>query len=853
MKIRTKGLLSSMLTCLWLVLLVSCTPEDPLDDGQRQIIQTTVNRVVTMAVSQETMPHSSIQTRTALLNTEIPQVVWSEGDQFRVISSDKGNVLMATLSAKSSGLGIKVGSAVSKVCIRYSDIKVIISNDGKETDVTSDITSQPKTTANSYMIGIYNSKGKYQYAPAGEGNFVEATPEGSGSSRSVSLVQSSSSSRMSSTYKATVTLKNIEFSTDNGASWTLLRESDIINPRSSKSQVTYSFTESGVDWTMLLSEGAGTSQALFKGTTPSEIDPYKQTLTVYPCEAFVGCQNEKLRLAIPQYQQYTKDSFDANANIMVGTLIQSEDVDYDVQFKNMCGILQLSLSGDCTLSEIKVRDRADNLLWGSALLPASDYQYGIGCNILSDGGSSVTLNCTGVQLTSTPTVFHIVVPVGAFSEGMEVTVTANDGRAQVFAASSSANVMGRNDLKQMPTIPVTNLVDYAEYNLENEAVQQYMSYGPYSKFGDTSWFTTYSSILNQSLCASQDDPAYVNITWNGAENENYYVTLTNKTTGRELFTDRVSTTPSYQFINLVPEQDYEFIVRDATKKKELRHGYFHTTGQVRMVTISDSWNYRDMGGWTGLGGKKVRYEWIYRGGHLDGVYHRSSSTIQEKDYQFTEACVQEIEDLGIKAELDLRGPRWATQQYNKSYGHTLIPLDVDYIDISTDMAIDSPLSDYAVVQDVAWIIHEVLERKRPVAFHCKSGADRTGAVGMILGALFGVQPGDVARDYELTTFTSETWNVRTAKSPSFRGFIQQGFTTLTPSSTSTNVPMMQAQAYWYLNQQFKDSSISISAKDLDAFIMFMLGMDETAYQTYRPVWAENYSHSLESLYESFLK
>lgn len=434
-------------------------------------------------------------------------------------------------------------------------------------------------------------------------------------------------------------------------------------------------------------------------------------------------------------------------------------------------------------------------------------------------------------------------------ENLEVTVTM--GGVDITA---TAYVNGQINIEAVTgeiviTATATEAIVYSEYNLENKALQKYISYGTYSKFGATSWFSTYSSVLTQSLCKSQDDPAYVPASWNGSSSDTYYVTLTDQTTSTVKYTDRAVKGNSYEFINLVPGRQYEYTVTNAAHE-QVKRGGFRTTGQVRMVTISDSWNYRDMGGWKGLGNKPVRYEWIYRGGHLDGVNISSThSYVPETSYRFTDACVQQIADLGIKAELDLRGERWANEEYNKAFGHTLIPLDnMDYANIITDYAIDTPLSDYAVVQDAAWIIHEVLERQKPVAFHCRSGADRTGAVGMMIGAILGVQPGDLARDYEITTFTSEKWQVRQASSPSFKGFYYSGMTTLTPPSVPAGSTKMHAQAYYYLNQHFKSKGVAISATDIDNFIMFMLDMDPVTYSAYRPSWAENYSYTLGSVY-----
>lgn len=145
--------------------------------------------------------------------------------------------------------------------------------------------------------------------------------------------------------------------------------------------------------------------------------------------------------------------------------------------------------------------------------------------------------------------------------------------------------------------------------------------------------------------------------------------------------------------------------------------------------------------------------------------------------------MQQIEDLGIRAELDLRGVtgegEWGNQSDIHSRALTVNDAAVsnlqaaipgfDFMQVMTDRSLmytTTVLSEkYAIIKDVRFIIDEVLTGK-PVAFHCKSGADRTGAVGMLVLALLGVDPGDIARDYELTTLSHE--KLVTAGSLSFQ-------------------------------------------------------------------------------------
>ena len=55
-----------------------------------------------------------------------------------------------------------------------------------------------------------------------------------------------------------------------------------------------------------------------------------------------------------------------------------------------------------------------------------------------------------------------------------------------------------------------------------------------------------------------------------------------------------------------------------------------------------------------------------------------------------------------------------------------------------------------------------LSAGKTVYFHCMAGADRTGTLAFIIGALLGVSESDLSKDFELTSFYST--RKRTAES-----------------------------------------------------------------------------------------
>ena len=274
-----------------------------------------------------------------------------------------------------------------------------------------------------------------------------------------------------------------------------------------------------------------------------------------------------------------------------------------------------------------------------------------------------------------------------------------------------------------------------------------------------------------------------------------------------------------------------------------------------MLAIEDTWNYRDLGGWTGLNGKKVKYGKIYRGGSLNGKFntHGVYSTSNPGDaslYTLSDKSLQQIQDIGIMAELDLRGVTNQGDYGNQNIIHSRALCTYDnytktytavsnlqnaipgfvFKQIMTDHSLafsqNSGTDRYNIIEDGRFIIEQVLAG-RPVAFHCKSGADRTGAVGQVILALLGVTPGDISRDYELTNFSHENKDVTGTLSPFDRpasdvwssstahSFFYSGFS----QGAQDN---WQQKAYNFLLNGGNGTVQGIDSASLDTFINLML-------------------------------
>lgn len=143
---------------------------------------------------------------------------------------------------------------------------------------------------------------------------------------------------------------------------------------------------------------------------------------------------------------------------------------------------------------------------------------------------------------------------------------------------------------------------------------------------------------------------------------------------------------------------------------------------------TNTWNVRDLGGWTCDGGT-VKYGKLFRGGYVTSA----------------DRAVL-VEQLGVQHELDLRGANEG--------GLTVSPLgdDVRY-------TCAAAYAWYSLTPEDAWRINlrcvfDAVTHGQPVYFHCAAGADRTATLACVLEGLLGMSQSDIDKDYELTTFYS---------------------------------------------------------------------------------------------------
>jgi len=168
----------------------------------------------------------------------------------------------------------------------------------------------------------------------------------------------------------------------------------------------------------------------------------------------------------------------------------------------------------------------------------------------------------------------------------------------------------------------------------------------------------------------------------------------------------------------------------------------------RRIPFEQVFNFRDLGGYTGEGGRTVRWRTLFR---ADGLNRLQP---EERDV---------IAGLGIATVVDLRtkeeaehGGRFPTHVWEVAYHH--LPM----FDVLPDWPAD--IGDPALYLAERYLemfdsgratlatIFGLLAREEsyPLVFHCAAGKDRTGIVAALVLDVLGVDDDVIAADYGLS-------------------------------------------------------------------------------------------------------
>ena len=314
-----------------------------------------------------------------------------------------------------------------------------------------------------------------------------------------------------------------------------------------------------------------------------------------------------------------------------------------------------------------------------------------------------------------------------------------------------------------------------DVNIENFKVEEFLSNTTYTR-------TTPSAVSSYNTAPTwrRDQPRSVTIPFPPFSDTPKKITVIYSQ--HQDMSDSISVNVSknatqWNIYNLIPGTTYYYKV--IADEVEVTKGKFTTHGRLRMLAFNSGSNMRDMGGWTTEDGKMVKYGKIYRGGELHSGFETNLNAEDLKNFVA----------LGLAAEFDLRNNEQV--QNNVAPEISAFGTNVPYRYMNQYLFGDDALKEDTLIYREAFnFFADNLNAGRPIYFHCIWGADRTGAMAMLLNGLLGVGEDQLYKDYELTSFSKAGLREKSGLDTKFDYLAQYGGS-------------IQEQIYRYLSEYVK--------------------------------------------------
>jgi len=219
--------------------------------------------------------------------------------------------------------------------------------------------------------------------------------------------------------------------------------------------------------------------------------------------------------------------------------------------------------------------------------------------------------------------------------------------------------------------------------------------------------------------------------------------------------------------------------------------------QSRLVPLEGSFNFRDLGGYPGAGGRTTRWGRLYRADAL---------------HELTPEDVDRLRDLGLRTVVDLRTERELArtgrgplEPEGVAFHHLAVVQEGVGADGSSDrsgegesMAAPAPAGDdladrYLWYLDVGrGALVEALtllggDDHYPLVFHCAAGKDRTGVLAALVLEILGVDRQLIVADYVITAERLRLIVDRWSADPEFA----ERMAKVPPSRLSVEAPTME--------------------------------------------------------------
>ena len=227
----------------------------------------------------------------------------------------------------------------------------------------------------------------------------------------------------------------------------------------------------------------------------------------------------------------------------------------------------------------------------------------------------------------------------------------------------------------------------------------------------------------------------------------------------------VTSNTSVRIKNLLVNQKYYFKVSADGKDSVISD--FKTGDYPRWIDARPMFNVRDMGGYMTSSGQRIKQGLVYRGGEINSKTGWYGSQRYTDDFGNTDTRDGHIvtqtdaskrafrEDMGMinGLEVDLRsGSETNGYPVTSNVCNFAENKDISYKMLSISSYANGMKNNTSQIKQLFEAFAQ--SDAHPVYYHCYGGADRTGVVGFMLGALLGMSYTDLVIDFELTSYSS---------------------------------------------------------------------------------------------------
>lgn len=189
-----------------------------------------------------------------------------------------------------------------------------------------------------------------------------------------------------------------------------------------------------------LESGAGSKQATFKGGASGA-----SYYAFYPLSMIPSVSGNTIRVTLPAKQQYTEGSFAPDAFPMAAASMSE-----DLQFRNLCSVLRISMTGHNTVTRIVFRPTTPDIkVCGKSAVYMDDTEAPV-LIPTEQGVDSLVMTVPDVVLDeATPTHFYMVLPSQTYKGGFSVRVYS--GKRYMDKDYTSDFTMARSRLHKAKT------------------------------------------------------------------------------------------------------------------------------------------------------------------------------------------------------------------------------------------------------------------------------------------------------------------------------------------------------------------------------------------------------------------